>query len=509
MLRTLVVSVLLTSVATLETLADDFDYLPPVSYYSGATGTGSTLKSQLESAMSAGHIQSSYGDFRYSAAIHDADPANPGNILLAYNRASVNATWNSGSTWNREHTWPQSLQPGSASNGTTGNLGDPHALRPANPSINNNRGNDPFGFENTTGGYGPVGSFYFPGDEDKGDTARQLFYSDTRWASKGISLVNGSPGSNQMGDLASLIAWHYLDTPDEFERRRNQAIYSSGLNPSYYTNNRNAYIDHPEFVWSIYKNQNNDSQLYVGGSPAANGSSSVNVDLGSVLVGAASPGNQNATLHRNGNDGTYYEVTTTGSATSSITGRHNAFAINTSGSDSTSLSVGLNASTGVAGQKSGSVVIDNLDITSGAGLGMGNQDADDTINVTFDVLDHSEASFDGLVDDNTLTIDFGSVALGSSPTFDFDIFNLESTAGFTADLELDSIAGFGDTSVLTTDLATFSGGSALAAGSNYSFTATMDASTLGSFSAVYTLNVSDENLAGATAGDGSHIEPIG
>ena len=104
---------------------------PPETYYQNATGTGSILKTQLESAMTVGHIQASYGDFRFSAAIHDQDPDNPNNIRLVYDGASVNSTWDSGSTWNREHVWPQSRQPGSASNSSIGNLGDPHAVRPS------------------------------------------------------------------------------------------------------------------------------------------------------------------------------------------------------------------------------------------------------------------------------------------------------------------------------------------------------------------------------------------
>ena len=375
--------------------ANDLDYLPPASYYSGATGTGATLKSQLTSAMSAGHIQRSYGDFRYAAPITDADPDNPGNILLVYNRASVSATWDSGATWDREHVWPQSMQPGSASNSSKGNLGDPHALRPANPSINTSRGNKPFGWDTSTGSYGAAASgYYFPGDTDKGDIARQLFYSDTRWSSLGLSLVDTVPGTNQMGDLSSLIAWHFLDTPDEFERHRNQAIYSSGLNPSYYTNNRNAYIDHPEYVWSVYVDQQNDSQITIaGGTTDSGGSSTLNVDLGRVFVGGAVPADQFFTLNKGGDDGTYYEVTATGDATSSIGGRFNAF--RTNGIDSTSIDVGLATSTAAAGLKSGTVTIDNLDITTQFGAGHGANDGDDTFNVDLTVLDHATPSFDG------------------------------------------------------------------------------------------------------------------
>ena len=184
-------------------LADAYD--PPVSYYAGATGSGATLKSQLAAAMSAGHVQRTYGDFRTSAAFHDADPNVAGRVWLVYNRGSVPSVWDSGLTWNREHVWPESRQPGSVNNSSTGNLGDPHALRPCNPSINTSRGNSPFGFASTTGGYGSQGSFYFPGDFDKGDIARSLFYSDTRWSSLGLSLVTGSPMKSMSKDRLAIL----------------------------------------------------------------------------------------------------------------------------------------------------------------------------------------------------------------------------------------------------------------------------------------------------------------
>ena len=84
----------------------------PASYYSNVDDTtGATLKARLTAAMSAGHIEREYGDFRFSAAIHDQDPANNSNILLVYDRRSNNSTWDSAATWNREHVWPQSKQP--------------------------------------------------------------------------------------------------------------------------------------------------------------------------------------------------------------------------------------------------------------------------------------------------------------------------------------------------------------------------------------------------------------
>ncbi|TWT87502.1 Extracellular ribonuclease precursor [Pseudobythopirellula maris] len=474
--------------------ADQWD--SPASYYNAASGSGSTLKNQLRSIMSSGHILRSYGDFRYSAAITDQDPNNPSRILLVYNRASVPATWNSGSTWNREHLWPQSRQPGSASNSSRNNLSDPHSLRPSNPSINSSRGNKPFGYDNTTGSYGSQGSYYFPGDADKGDVARAMFYHDTRWGSYGLSLTDGFPGGNQMGDLSSMVAWNYLDTPDEFERRRNHTIYSSSYNPSYYTNNRNAYVDHPEYVWSVFVDQQNDSRLYVGGGPDANGGSSLDVDLGPVIVGAT-PGSTSLSLNKVGQDGVYYEVTASGDATSSVNGRYNAFAINSSGADSRSLNVGLNVPASTPGAFAGQVTIDNLDITTGGGAGRGANDQNDVIDVYATVYDHASPSFASGVEQTSLLFDFGVVAQGASlADFEFDLFNYEALAGLTAGLDLDGFFGVGDTSAFSVDGSLFSG---LVAGASEAFTASMSTSVLGSFSADYTFSFSDEDLPGAAS----------
>ena len=101
--------------------ANDTDYAPPAGYYDSAAGlTGSALQSQLATIMTGGFTGRTYGDFRYSSAVLDADPNHAGNILLMHNRASVSATWDNGSTWNREHQWPVSLLgTGDPSNSTT------------------------------------------------------------------------------------------------------------------------------------------------------------------------------------------------------------------------------------------------------------------------------------------------------------------------------------------------------------------------------------------------------
>ncbi|MEZ6318929.1 MAG: endonuclease [Phycisphaerales bacterium] len=468
-------------------LASD-PWAPPVGYYDAATGAGSTLKSELYDIMRTGHLQRSYGDYRYSAAITDADPNHPGNIILIYNDASVSASWDSGATWNREHVWPQSLQPGDASNSTTGNLGDPHALRPANPSINSSRGNKPYGFDATTGVYGSQGSYYFPGDNDKGDIARTLFYSDTRWGpEKGISLVDTVPSSNQMGDLSSIIAWNYLDPPSEFERRRNHAIYSSALNPTYYTNNRNAYVDHPEYVWSIYMDQNNDSQLYVGIAPNADGSSETSINFPPVFVGAATP-TANVEIHKAGFDGTYFAVTTTADAWSDAADTFNAFPILNAPfmTDDATILVGIDpAYTATPGNKGGDVIIDNLDVTSGAGLGFAALDADDVIHVSAPVYRHAEGSFDVPANVDTLDHDFGTVAVGAAATFSFPVYNIQPATP-TGELWIVPGAVSGDAE-FSLDLID----ELINPGTSTTLTVTLDTSVAGSYSSSFEIIASD------------------
>ena len=466
-------------------LANDSDYLPPEGYYESATGTGEMLETRLKAIMSKDHILRTYGDLRYSAAITDRDPARPANIILVYSRDSVSAAWDSGQTWNREHLWPSSRIPGpSPTNGTVGVKADPLMLRPCDPTVNAHRGNSPFGTETSSGDFGYDGSYWFPGEEDKGDVARALFYTETRWSGEGIALVDGYPGANQMGDLSALLKWHYEDVPDTFERRRNQAVYSSGLNPQYYTNNRNAYIDRPEYVWSVFVDNENDTQLTTDYSL---------VNLGRVIVGQSLP-SQTIDIIKSGQDGTYFEVRSTGDATSDITGRYNAFAMG--GPETRPIEIGLSGSTQIPGLKFGTVVIDNLDVTTGGGPGKGANDSDDVITVLASVVSHANGSFSEENDVDTLTIDFGTVFSGSgTASCDFSLWNLETVSNFTAGLDLDSVsllAGNGD--ALSTNLAP---SSSLGGGKSVSFQAFLDTSEAGSFSATYRLNLSDEAIPGA------------
>ena len=155
---------------------------------------------------------------------------NSNNILLVYNRASVNGTWDAGVTFNREHVWPKSLlnlTSSQVSNTYSGVASDLFELRPTNPNINSSRGNTGYGTTDVSvpHSYGIVAkdgvNYWYPGDPDRGDSARTIFYMATRYGqgqTNNLSIVNGAPSTYQFGDLASLIKWHYEDAPDDFER---------------------------------------------------------------------------------------------------------------------------------------------------------------------------------------------------------------------------------------------------------------------------------------------------
>jgi hypothetical protein len=112
---------------------------------------------------------------------------------------------------------------------------------------------------------------------------------------------------------------------------------------------------------------------------------------------------------------------------------------------------------------------------------------------------HAAPSFDGTTSVLDLTLDFGTVQQGSAVApLSFSIFNLASTDRVA--LDLDSILGSGDITKLTTDLATFT---ALTQGGGKLFQAFFDTSTLGAFSATYTLSLSDADV-GAPASRSSY-----
>jgi endonuclease I len=494
--------------------ADAYD--PPASYYNTANGTGATLKSQLHTIISTGDTSRSYDDLRSDLQVTDAVVGDSSKIRVVYNngvpitKVTVGSIpgWDSGVTWNREHSWPQSRGVDTTS---TPDGSDMFHLFPSKNSDNNTRGNlnygGAFGQQNR-GQVSDGGTKYYPGDADAGLVARAEFYMAVRYNgtetnTQDLELAAGDPADNgtKLGDLNRLLEWHFAAPPDTFERNRNKIIYDT------YQHNRNPFIDHPEYVWSVFAKDSlgndiqNNSQITIASATTVDlttGESGKTVDLGRILVHGTVPAPQTFTLNKSGTNGTYFEVNKTDDGYSPSLGRFNAFRTNQT--DSKSISIGLDANTtnvSSAGKRSGTVKVDNLDITCGTCAGEGSKDADDTFNVSLNVLDHMTPSF--AVSSTTLrSLDFGNIAIGSSsPTLNFDVFDLNGVVNSTASMDFDSFTPSGNSSAFTTNLGTSAGSLQIAAGASHTFAASLNLTSIGTFTAIYTLNFSDEDLTGA------------
>ncbi len=232
-------------------------------YYEGADGLeGQALVTFLRNLITQGYTGITYGDARYFLGFADRDTSVTGMVRLIYDGRLVSPTWDGGITWNREHVWPQSRMGVNVNNSSINIGSDLHNLRACTPSVNSSRGNKNFDWVTTA-------TSYYPGDQDRGDVARILFYMVIRYPQ--LSLVSGNPTDNtlQIGNLDALLQFHLLDPVDDFERQRNDLIYygyfDTTVNRFLRQNNRNPFIDHPEFVEKIWGNitLSNGSSVYM------------------------------------------------------------------------------------------------------------------------------------------------------------------------------------------------------------------------------------------------------
>ncbi|HOI46508.1 MAG TPA: endonuclease [Bacilli bacterium] len=235
-----------------------YEPLPLGTYYEGASGLeGRELRTFLNTLVSTDVIAVNYGTAREALEIADRDPNNPDNVLTIYSRQSVKGTWD-GTTWTREHVWPNSRLGVPRVNNTTKNQGsDLHNLRAIIQSVNSSRSNKVFDTITSS-------DTYFPGDADKGDVARILFFMVIRYDFLQLtdeilpndSTTNYTLAGAKMSRFSVLMEWHVSDPVDEFERNRNEVIYG-------YQNNRNPFIDHPEFASMIFEHADYTPLVYV------------------------------------------------------------------------------------------------------------------------------------------------------------------------------------------------------------------------------------------------------
>lgn len=247
----------------------------PAGYYSTATGTGYTLKTQLYNIIK-DHTVIDYAGLYVTYQTSDIDnffekdgsvldmysenPAgtDPYNYSIAATQRCGNYT-NEGDCYNREHIIPQSVF-----NELSPMVSDAHFITPTDGKVNGIRSNYPHSVvvtpsqttlngsklgTSTTAGYS--GLVFEPIDEFKGDIARMYFYFATRYENTvaGYNYAMFNNTSNQVFTTAflnQLLAWHNQDPVSAREIARNNAIYAR-------QNNRNPFIDNPTYVTEIWK----------------------------------------------------------------------------------------------------------------------------------------------------------------------------------------------------------------------------------------------------------------
>lgn len=229
-------------------------------YYStlDTSSNGATFRSKLDQLITQTHKKkTSYDGLREVFKTSDADPNKSGNIIWFYSGTSVPFNGNFDST-NREHVWPK--DGGKAFSKTTDAGSDAHHLRPAEQNLNSTRSSKQFGEVPTIASnivkqagstsYDNLcyteGNYFYPGEGYRGATARILMYVETRWGDEfNLKFVLGEGRSKTIGDIETLMKWHYLEPPTAEEIRRNEAVYKI-------QGNRNPFIDHPEYATQIY-----------------------------------------------------------------------------------------------------------------------------------------------------------------------------------------------------------------------------------------------------------------
>ncbi|MEA3287670.1 MAG: endonuclease [Candidatus Marinimicrobia bacterium] len=241
----------------------------PNGYYNNASGLNGTALQQALHDIIDGHQSQSYSalwthfqstDVKPNGKVWDMYSDVPGGTPPYEYTFVTNQCGNygaEGDCYNREHSWPKSwFNEGSPM------YTDMFHLVPTDGYVNGQRSNYPYGetsnpsWTSLNGSKkgpcsypGYTGTVFEPIDAYKGDFARNYFYMSTRYFNEDGSwdnnaMVNGS----QLVEWAlnMLLEWHAADPVSQKEIDRNNAIHDI-------QNNRNPFIDHPEYtalIWS-------------------------------------------------------------------------------------------------------------------------------------------------------------------------------------------------------------------------------------------------------------------
>ncbi len=191
------------------------------------------------------------------------------NCEFAYTKKCGNYS-NECDCYNREHSIPQSWWGGGVSNQGC----DIFHVLPTDGKVNGMRSNYPYGevksatYTSKNGSKlgsssisGYSGVVFEPIDEYKGDIARGILGTMTKWMKSwtqgnGSSFFNGSYTASSNFGLTNyavtlLLKWHRADPVSQKERDRNNAIEAT-------QGNRNPFIDYPclvEYIWGSHKGE--------------------------------------------------------------------------------------------------------------------------------------------------------------------------------------------------------------------------------------------------------------
>lgn len=255
--------------------------LPPT-YYNTANGlTCSSLKTALSTIITTGAIELTYTPGVWDAFARTDKRRNDANTAeIVWDMYSDNPTGadpytftfitsqcgnysKEGDCYNREHSFPKSWF-----NDGTPMYSDLNHLFPTDGWVNNKRDNYPYG-ETSSPSYtsqngSKLGTSSFPGytgivfepiNEYKGDFARAQFYMVTRYESQVASWQNNGTANEVLNgtsyqafddwQLKLLYKWHVQDPVSQKEISRNDSVFVI-------QGNRNPYIDHPEWVTTVW-----------------------------------------------------------------------------------------------------------------------------------------------------------------------------------------------------------------------------------------------------------------
>ncbi len=161
-----------------------------------------------------------------------------------------------GSCYNREHSWPKSWF-----SDLTPMYTDLFHIYPTDGYVNGKRSNYAYGKVGSaswtsqngsklgscaTAGF--TGTVFEPIDAYKGDLARSYFYMATRYYNEDSGWAGGdmTVGSQlKPWAMTMMLQWSAADPVSQKEIDRNNAIYAI-------QNNRNPFIDHPEYALNIW-----------------------------------------------------------------------------------------------------------------------------------------------------------------------------------------------------------------------------------------------------------------